>query len=654
MALAALWVLPGWAVLRTLGVRGIVGLGAGPAATAGLVGALGVLYGSVGVPWTLASLLAGAAVAILAAVGVGALLGVGAGRRTPLRPGLAVPAPLGRRGRWALGLSLAVAAVLLAGPMLAGMGAPDRPEQAWDALFHLNGVAVVRETGNASSFGALAPLYGGGTSPYYPVVWHAVAAVAPGLGDVAAAANIQNLVISAVVWPLGLAALTRVAAPGLAAALVAPVLAASFVAFPAVVLTVLAPWPFGLSVAVLPGALGVLLVALRSRWLWRTKLAAVLALAVAAGGVVLSHGSGVFSLLVLAGPVVVVVLVRQARQWWVVGRPRVVAVSVIGVIALIVAVVTIALRLPSLQTTLNYERSGASTYWPALGRIILDAPMVFDYGPQGAGNLVVTALTLLGAGVCLRRRHGRWLVLAWLSTVLLVLLAAGPPQNPVRGLTGFWYTQAARIAPLAVIPAVVLGAIGLTALAGALARRLPARSRSPRAGAGLALPVVLLAVVAVATSGMRWDLKERITASVYEPGQIAWGTMLSGPELELMDRIGAELPPDALVLGDPFNGSAYLPALAGVDVVYPQLASVRGADAKFLEHSFNALHTDPRVCEAVRRLGVTHVYNDTALGTDGVKTNRRTNGLRFLDTSAGFERVDSGGTATVWRLTACG
>ncbi|MBA2695319.1 MAG: hypothetical protein H0U62_05630, partial [Actinobacteria bacterium] len=52
VGMAALWTLPGYAVLRLLGVRGLVAWGAGPAVVSGYAGVVAILYGWLGLPWT--------------------------------------------------------------------------------------------------------------------------------------------------------------------------------------------------------------------------------------------------------------------------------------------------------------------------------------------------------------------------------------------------------------------------------------------------------------------------------------------------------------------------------------------------------------------------------------------------------------------------
>ena len=648
----ALWaglVLPGWAFLRPLGVRGLIAVGAAPAVTTALAGVLGLLYPVLGLRWGLPSAVAGLALGLLVAAGAGRLLGTARRRSTDERHALWLPAPLPPLSAGLLTASLTLAGVLVVVPTALGMGTPDSPAQAWDAVFHLNAIESVRSTGNASTLGGLAPLYGG-RAAYYPSVWHAIVAVVPGFTSVPAAANTAALVVGGPVWLVGIAAFTRAMLPHRALpALVAPVLAATFVAFPVVVLTVLAQGPMGLSLALTPGVLALLVVALRTGWSWPAKVSAALALGPAAAGVGLAHGSGVFSLLVLGGLPSVVILVRQARQGWAAGRPRAVLAGV--AIGVLVTATTVALlaTFPAFLATLSYERAGAGSYMPVLAKLVTDTPQVYWYG-MGAGNAVVTALALAGVALSFRLRRGRRLVAVLAVAAALVLLAAGPPENPLRALTGFWYTQAARIAPLVVIPAVVLAAGAFAALAERLDTRVHARARLVPPWA---VPVSLLLMVVVLTAGARWDLKVRITASVHDAGAIAWGTMLTDDELAMIERLPGRLPEGAVVLGDPFNGSAYLPALAGVDVVFPQLGPLAGEDRRLLETSFRDLRENSAVCRAVDALGVTHVYTDTAGADDGAKVSARTAGLRDVDTSGGFTLVDRGGTASVWRLTAC-
>lgn len=218
----------------------------------------------------------------------------------------------------------------------------------------------------------------------------------------------------------------------------------------------------------------------------------------------------------------------------------------------------------------------------------------------------------------------------------------------MRWLAGFWYTQAARIAPGAVIPAVLLAAYSLSVLVAALRSRFAA----PAVGRIVLAGVLAIAVV---TAAVRFPLQERVVASAYVPGELAWETMATAQELDLMRRVGQRLPPDAVVVGDPFNGAALLPAVAGVAVVFPQLGASGMSPAQLvLQDRLGDIHTDPDVCSALAQVGATHLYQDTAGKRDGAKVNGRTAGMRHVDVSTGFMEVDSAGTAAVYRIDACG
>ena len=135
LALALVWVVPGYAVLRLLGARGLIALGAGPAVTSGLAGVLAIGYDLVGVRWSLLTMLTGMAGSAALAAGVGAWLGT---TQHPSGVTVAGERALRHTERAWLALTWALGGGVLAAAMMTGMGRPDQPAQAWDAVFHLN------------------------------------------------------------------------------------------------------------------------------------------------------------------------------------------------------------------------------------------------------------------------------------------------------------------------------------------------------------------------------------------------------------------------------------------------------------------------------------------------------------------------------------
>ncbi|ANS77933.1 hypothetical protein SGUI_0537 [Serinicoccus hydrothermalis] len=656
LALAALWVLPGYAVLRALGARGLLALGAAPAVTTGLAGVLAIGYALLGVPWRLLTFGLGALLAVVAAGLVGAALGT---IRDPRGVTVAGERALRPSERGWLALTWSLGGGTLAATMMTGMGRADQPPQAWDAVFHLNSLWFVRESGDASSLGGLSPMYADQAAPFYPAVWHSLVAIAPGFAGVTEAANASSVVLGSVVWIAGLVALARVVWPARALPTVlVPVLAATFVTFPAIAVSMLAVWPFALSTACLPGTIALLIASLRGVLTWRMHLSLALGLAWAVAGVVLAHASGLFSLALLALPLLSVLLARQLRRQFRLGR-RAAAIGVgVGGAVGVLAVAAFLLTFPPVLAIMDYQRGGQDSYLPGLGSLAIDHPLVYVYKITSV-NLVVTLLVWLGIALTLRWRHARWLVVSLVAAVVLTLLAAGPPEQPLRVLAGFWYTQASRINQLVLVPAIMLAAGAGGWLCGRLTRVLQVRVEWVAAGFVLALVVL--------TSGLRWTSQVQVMASTYTTYPIAWGTMLEPEEIAMIDRAADTLPDDAVVLGEPVAGSPYLLHRAGVDVVFPQLSPIPDSPARaVLEDRFDQWATDPTVCEAVRELGVTHVYADSLSYYDelNAKYEAGTQGLYLLDPAGGkgsggdagadaWTLVDEGGHASLWEFTGC-
>lgn len=649
VALLVLVLLPGALALRLLGIRGLAGLAAAAPVTLSAIGALSVLLAAAGIPWRLPAVVVSLAVALLALAGAGWLV---TRRHTPdeaMQPSWG-PGPLGARSGSLVTLAVAVGVIALAAPLVLTLPSPDAPLQQWDGVFHLNAVAVARDTGVITPLGGLAPLYGDGTlAPYYPTGWHAVLAITPALASVPAASNVGIIVLGIVVWVVGLAGLAReVFAQRALPAVLSPLLAATFVAYPAVQLTVLAQLANGLSTALLPGALLLvlrLIRAVKARAAAHLVAGAVMAAAAGVAGVVVGHASGLFSLAVLAGPLLLGALggwalhmVRRGRRW---AGGGVLAALVLLTIGLPVVLA----NLDALAAVVGFERASGRSHGGALLEVLLDQTLVHSYPGDGWQHVAISLATILGAGMTLWLRRYRWLTAAFALAVGLAVLASGPEDHPLRWLSGFWYTQAGRIAPVAVVPAVLLAALAATALLD--------RARRHRHAAVATAASATVVVIVMATVVLRMPVQERVIASAFVPGEVAWGTMATSEELAMMRRLPDVLPSDAVVVGDPFNGSALLPAVAGVDVAFPQLGASGLSEAhRTVQNDLSQIH-DAAVCEAIEELGASHLYQDTAEVTDGAKVDDRTAGMRDVDTTSGFTQVESAGSAAVYRIDVC-
>ncbi|MFC2574298.1 MAG: DUF6541 family protein, partial [Actinomyces oris] len=202
LVVAGLLLAPGWIVGRSARLAALPSLAVAPALSSAIIAAAEILAHTLALPWlpwgwaVIAGLTA--VVALMARLLVGA------------PPEHARRAASQGRAEWViLAAGLTVAVAVPAGVILTVLPGPGYPAQVFDATFHLNAVAAIREGGNASMLGGLSALYSG-RAVYYPTVWHGLVALAPGGPAPVSTAGV--LALTAVVWPLSLLGLLARAA----------------------------------------------------------------------------------------------------------------------------------------------------------------------------------------------------------------------------------------------------------------------------------------------------------------------------------------------------------------------------------------------------------------------------------------------------------
>ncbi|TRW47666.1 DUF6541 family protein [Georgenia yuyongxinii] len=659
--LLALLYLPGWVGLRLLGVRGVLAVAGAPAAVVAVLALGAVVLDVVGAAWTPATV-----VLLLAVVlGLCALLG------RVLPPGTVSLPPLTPRS-WALvGIGLAVGAGVQAGAYLNGMGRPDAVQQIYDPVFHLNAAETVLRTGNASSLGGLDPMYGSSTGVFYPAVWHSMVALGARLSSVVVASNTLMLLTGLVVWLVGIVALARAVAPrDGAVAAVAPVVASSFLIFPANLLVLQGMFPYCLAIALTPGAVALVVGAVersrageplehaiptvRGERPLASTVRGALAAVVACAGVVAAQPAGLAVLGLFVLPYLGQVGARRGLRQWRLGHRATAVVAAGAAPAVALALVVAVYTVPALQAMAAFPAAEGSRRL-ALFRGLTFSTTIGWTSPWA--NVVVAALVLIGVVVAAVTVRTRWLAVSWLLTLGIYVVAAGP-NNVLRDLAGFWYKSADRTFAMLPTVAAVLGAMGVVAL-GRAAQRLLAESRAGarhgRTRDWLA-PLVMVGVLVLAfvTSGaFRYDERQNgWTAWGFQPDRILTTAHASTEELTMIRSLDDVLPDDAVVLGDPRNGAALVQSVGGAVAFIPHVnPSSWDADQSYLKAHFGQLRSDPKVCEIVAADHIDYFYADDS-GPEAWE--EASPGLYDVDTSTGFELLAEGGPARVYRITACG
>lgn len=617
---------PGVLVARAWGMRAsALGLvAAGPAVTVGVL-ATGAVVLEGRVPWGLTT--AAAVTAVVAAAGLG--LRRLARRGAPdAREAASSSSRAAGRLPALVGAAIAAGAALQLVPVAAAMRRPDAYLTAHDMSFHLAALARVRSTGNGSSLTLLSAsqVDGHGASGFYGAGWHAVAALVPPWPDPAVVATVTALVPSALAWSAGLAFLTRVALPSRPRTWAwAPLLGSAGVAPP--MLLVMRPEgmvPNALALALLPSVVALVVVAVRA-----PSFPTVAVALAGATGLALSHPNGAATTAVAAGPAVVAGVVVLLR------RPQHRRVVLPGLAAVVLACVA------GLVLVRGTEQFGLVTAFPAEVPLPLWEALVRlgsgnATGAGWAGGAVVMVLAV--AGVVLGRRlPGRHVGYGWLALCALYLAAT----SPVPWLTEvdrLWYGEPRRFAPAIGTLAVPAAALALDSLW----RRVRRETGRDRHLGRCALALAVGAPTLFTAAGM------------YVLGQATFvpapdrTVLADAAELDMARRLATTLAPDRGILGSPFAGTANLAEVSGRRAVPPSNIPTGHDDLAYLSTHLDDLTTDPGVCAALDRLRIGYLYVDHSAwnGLDGVIDIRSA-------PRGGVRLVDSGGSASVYEVTAC-
>ena len=624
-ASVAIVFVPGLVVGLVLRVRGLSLWALAPAMSVAILTGSALGMGLAGLPWRPWS-------AIVAIVVVSALAFAA---RLVIRP-QAAPRIGGRRGRLLLVLGVVAGVILTALRVGLYIGAPSAISQTNDASFHLNALRFAVETGVASPL-QLTSMIGAGS--FYPSAWHVIASLVVQVSgaSVEVAANMTSLAFAAVVWPLGVALLTR-AVGGSTAAAFAAAAASAIPAFPLLMLQWGVLYPQLVAVAVLPATLALLMVApqlahaRRAGW-----VVPVVLLGAGLAAIAFAQPSVLLAWIVAAWSFALWEIVRRWRGMSA-GHRRV------AVAALVTAGATATLL------WLFFGRSIDGTWPPSTGiaTAVLEVVVNGHLGyPWAVG---ISILALIGLVEAARRPHLRWLAMTWIVFAALYVVAAAVGIRLVRAfLVDPWYDDPYRLAAL--LPVVVLPLAGLGA-ATVVRWAAGALGGDGRVGAVVAVVVVVvtgvLSLVAAPQIERRDVFAHRIDPNLY---RVTADSFLSEDELAVLERLDQSVPADAVVIGNPGTGMSFGYAVSGRNVVPRTWSPPPSAEYAILWESLRDVASDPEVCTALNAFGSRYVLD---FGPGEEYPGRWIMpGFDGIEGQAGFELVDRQGDAALWRVTAC-
>lgn len=568
--------------------------------------------------------------------------------------------------------AVVLAATLIGRRLVAALGEPEFFSQTFDNVFHLNAIRYIADTGSASSLTLNSMTGVGAGASFYPAAWHdVVALVVNSTGaSIPASVNVVNLVVGSLLWPLGCIFLAHtILGNRPAVSLITGVLSAAFGAFPMSLLDFGVLYPNFLGNALLPCALALGIQALRlSRQRSHFRTIDLLLLLAVLPGITLAHPSSTMALLALMVPPLFYVWGRstlgmtslQGRRRWL-GLATMATILVAGTVILllfwkIARPPEVAAFWPPVETT--GRAIGEVISSSGIGRSVAWAVMIF---------------AVLGLFRMILERSQLWVVGIYGVGAALFVVVASFPFGDFRTLvTGVWYNDPPRLAallPLVTLPLAARGALELWDrwLLPWVSRGIENVGRS-RNAQGAARPdqaastgllrnslcllaaVTTIGILVVATQGANVREAQQSMADSYRLTENS--ALISTDELALIQRLPDEVPEDATMIGNPWNGSSLAYAFADRKLLQLHILSALPEGAEAIINGPNTVKTDPAVCASLERLHVQYVLDFGHREVQG-----RDHGYRGLDdlVSDGVATLeDSQGEAKLYKINSCG
>jgi hypothetical protein len=644
------WLLvPGLLISYLLGLRGVAAWGLAPVTGIALIASEAVLGGLLGIAWSTGFALAVSAVAVLVVAGIAFLL-----RRKAFLASDADP----RLMTVAAGIGLLPAVVLGLTTIIQAMGAPDNLSQTYDAVFHYNALAYIADSHKASSLSLSALGNPHVQGFFYPAAWHDLASLVmmSGGASIPVAANAVSVAATVVLWPLSCLLLVRqVFGRNTAALAITGTLSIAFTAFPWDLLGFGVLWPNLLGMSIAPALLAVVLTL--TRWTRDDAIGtarAWLALAVGLVAAGFAHPNVLFSLVVLS---IAPVAARVAVRSW---RLRTEGRGVRGLVEAVAFVAFFSVAWWWAATTPKFA-STRDQYWApfetpanAVGDVLLNATHRHE------ALWLLSIVVIVGMFASRRWPLLRLLVAGHLVTTFLYVLTASINRMDTQKFTGYWYNDAHRLAAMLPITGVPLAVGGIVFIAVKILEGVRGAQRTPGgllrnrwvASIG-AVAIVLTLILAVTTRGLYPDDRYARFSNTYDP-QRPGSTLLTKQMMAFYDRIAREIPDDAVVAGNPFEGSSLLWALENRKVLFPHFRNTTSEEQDLIAKHLDDLMDDPEVCEAVNDYNVQYLLIGGATFRTADTKWKYYAGLADPFASPGFELVDSSGPSKLYKITGCG
>lgn len=646
---AAVIVIPGLFMGAVLGLRGMPLVSRSPLFSIGMIGVGAVVLSMLGISFTPITIVLVSAVFVLAAMLLMKLLR----RGVALQPGGETASV---RQYFLIAGAIAVAAVGIFLSIKQGIINPDAVAQLSDVIFHLNAVEYILDSGDGSTLSLGAAVSATGAPSLYPAGWHDLHALIHAItgGSIVATANATMIVVAALAWPLSVLSLAWSQRAGKHSSyFVAGAVACTSLtlAFPSKLLTWGVLYPMLLSLALVPALVAVAIELIRA--IERRQYPAIVSasgqLLIGAAALTVAQPSALVSAAALLIPFLVHATLVQFR---VRPRPRGMLIF-LGLVLVTVAIGWILVR-PARE---RWWERGVLGYGETWGPTLKTAHAVGDFFTSALGYdpvlWVFALLTWVGAWAAWRSVTSRWLVVSWLLTGFLWVVASSWDFSLVRViLVGPWYNDEYRLAAMTAIPAAMLAGHGVGAVAGwleKLAARIDPSGHRKWVRAAVAVAMLIGLFLASGSRPVRdaWGQVSQDYA-VHEHSII-----LTEDELDVLEQLERYVPPDDVILVNPWEGGALAYSMANREVTSRHVSVMVQTPYAPIVTDINELGQRDEVCRLVHETQAYWYLDFENVGRMGGAQNDVFAPLEEAADSGLMEPVYVTGDVGLYRIDVC-
>lgn len=558
------------------------------------------------------------------------------------------------RGIW---LGWLIAAPISTGIFLSGIGSVINPPQTWDAVFHLNALRWIEQTGNGSSLNLA------GVSSYlspaeaasggvYPAGFHDLAYLG-WVSDPTAAINLFILLIAAVIWPLSMGFMARNIwenKPFIHAATV--VLSVAYTAFPERPASYGTLWPVVYAYALVPIFIGLLI-----QWFGRSsetamKWTTTLTLGVGTIGVGLIHPTGVLVALIPALLLSLDLIIRYLTGNYPLKITQITILTSLW--AAVVGGFWYISHSPIWSTVINWERGSVGTFKRESFGAVFDSQMPWPGYGDASPDWVLGILTLIGALIAFRYAKTRWIVLTW-GIYCYLFVASAVVKVPLYFLVSPWYSDPVRLGAMVPILGAFLAALGLNSIVDLTQKLLGKKLTNPSASLRLLIPGLALLLAVAGTGGLGYaggkdalDLNYR-----YRPVSIL-GALADQKELAFIRSLPNLVEANSLIATDPRTGGSLIYAYTGLPVLHRHLDGAGNKEQYVVARYLGEREKDWRVCNIINKRNIRYFYTDDVIYWPTNPIADYYSGFEIAKKNpVGMELVAQAGTARLYRITDC-